>query len=372
MLAKRIPQASNMCVWSLFVTLFNIASVTVVIVNNEAYACSEFPKCTIDNATIITTANVTHTCSEIAKSSALREFSSIIRLFYRRRMAAKAKANDPEYSAVDQRPAYSADSSWNNSSSTDYENARAFQASNPPPQESTPSEEQLWGIRDRGFEAWVFVSSDPGSVSTIYEGVDKNDDTTLGINDTKIGVQFHPSQPGKDCAVLTDLPLALDANGTAMNREFFYFEVTVEEISFHPHSTVVSVGLATRPYPPFRMIGHQKFSVGYHSDDGHCFVNDSYGGRVFGSPFSKGSVVGVGYVQATGSVFFTLNGALVGEATTIEERVFHPYHAAVAADGPATLSVNFGQLPFTYANANPATAADQGGCNEMVTASRST
>ncbi|KAI8814913.1 hypothetical protein BJ742DRAFT_784875 [Cladochytrium replicatum] len=95
-----------------------------------------------------------------------------------------------------------------------------------------------------------------------------------------------------------------------------------------------------------------------------CFVNDSYGGRTFGSPYTKGSVVGVGYVFETGAVFFTLNGMLIGEAMTIEERVKHPYHAAVAADGPAMLSLNFGQSPFLYAIAKSSGSLD--GMNFLV------
>ncbi|KAI8814850.1 hypothetical protein BJ742DRAFT_192159 [Cladochytrium replicatum] len=344
---------------------------------------------------------VAHTCSEVAKASVYEaqldgesdNTATIIIIvvvvvlvlicagtfgwcFFKRRRALQAKVHDKEYTAApvypaiandndpypvysagvdEDRPAYSAESSWNNASSTVYENAKAFQVSSPPPSEPTPTAEQQWGIRDRGFGAFSFVTSDPANVSTTFDGAGIKSPTALGHSDIKIGVHFHPSQTGNDAAILSELPLGLDPNGAAMNREFYYFEVTVEELSFQPHSTIVSVGLATRPYPPFRMIGHNKYSVGYHSDDGRCFVNDSFGGRNFGSPFSQGNVVGCGYVQATGSVFFTLNGVLVGEATTIEERVLHPYHAAVAADGPARLSINFGQAPFMYENANPAT-----------------
>ncbi|KAI8814847.1 hypothetical protein BJ742DRAFT_766059 [Cladochytrium replicatum] len=378
---------------------------TVVIVNNEAYVCSEFLRCVSDNATIYTTANVPHTCYEVSVSQvyeaqlesansgdlsggsiALIVLGSLAGLFVigllaymlqkklRKRNKSKTKymehgivpppsvsgASDHYYDSNpvtyveddEAKPLYSSDASWNNASYSDYDRAKAYQSQFPPPNDPTPTADQQWMIQNQGIGAWAFVTDDPANVSTTLSAGSSNPAAT-GYSEIKVGVQFHPSQTGTDLSVMSELPLGLDPNGLAMKREFYYFEVTVEETSYSPHATIISVGLATRPYPPFRMIGHNKFSVGYHSDDGHCFVNDTYGGRNFGSPFSQGSVVGVGYVFGTGAVFFTLNGTLVGEATMLEERTLHPYCAAIASDGPARLSVNFGQAPFVYANANP-------------------
>ncbi|KAJ1563398.1 Rsp5p-dependent ubiquitination, sorting of cargo proteins at the multivesicular body, partial [Nowakowskiella sp. JEL0078] len=85
-------------------------------------------------------------------------------------------------------------------------------------------------------------------------------------------------------------------------------------------------------------------------DDGRAFENDYFGGRTFGSPFTKGQTVGCGYDPVSGSVYFTLEGILIGEAT--KSRSQRPYHAAVGADGRCTLRVNFGQRPFKYMAAN--------------------
>ncbi|KAI8983996.1 concanavalin A-like lectin/glucanase domain-containing protein [Mycotypha africana] len=111
--------------------------------------------------------------------------------------------------------------------------------------------------------------------------------------------------------------------------------------------TVLAIGLCTRPYPIFRMPGWNKFSVGFHSDDGHKFCDDATGGQPFGPSWGKkGDVIGCGYSPEYGNVYFTVNGMMVGQAFTGLQR--HYYYPSIGADGPATISVNFGQQPFKY------------------------
>ncbi|KAI8342785.1 concanavalin A-like lectin/glucanase domain-containing protein [Chlamydoabsidia padenii] len=122
-----------------------------------------------------------------------------------------------------------------------------------------------------------------------------------------------------------------------------YFEVTVDD---KQDNTVVSIGLATRPYPLFRMPGWNKHSVGYFSDDGNKFCDDPSGGQTFGPAWTKGDTVGCAYAVETGTVSFTLNGHLVGHAFSGLES--HVYYPSVASDGPASVRVNFGATPFKY------------------------
>ncbi|KAI8848413.1 hypothetical protein BC829DRAFT_393973 [Chytridium lagenaria] len=104
--------------------------------------------------------------------------------------------------------------------------------------------------------------------------------------------------------------------------------VTIRELS---KGTVVSIGLATKPYPPFRHIGWNRHSVGYHSDDGKYPVSMRV--RPLG-----------------GHVYYTRNGVLIGNATVHAD--FHDYHVAVAADGPCEMVVNVGGRAFAFEAAN--------------------
>jgi hypothetical protein len=123
-----------------------------------------------------------------------------------------------------------------------------------------------------------------------------------------------------------------------------YFEIKVVD---KPNPDVVlAIGLSTKPYPVFRMPGWNKFSIGYHSDDGHKFCDDATGGQDYGPSWTTGDVVGCGYCPEQGRVFFTLNGRMVGDAFQFLET--HAYYPTVGADGPATIHVNFGRERFHY------------------------
>lgn len=98
----------------------------------------------------------------------------------------------------------------------------------------------------------------------------------------------------------------------------------------------LAVGFAALPYPPFRMPGWHRGSLAVHSDDGHRYVNDRWGGKDFVRPWGfKGVTVGVGMRfsaaggakgKGTGSggieveCFFTRDGALEGSWDVNEER----------------------------------------------------
>ncbi|ORX95370.1 hypothetical protein K493DRAFT_157048, partial [Basidiobolus meristosporus CBS 931.73] len=106
-----------------------------------------------------------------------------------------------------------------------------------------------------------------------------------------------------------------------------------------------AVGLATRPYPYFRLPGWNIFSVGYHSDDGRKYVDDGYGGRDYALPFGVGDVIGCGYDCSGGGVFFTRNGVNLGCA---RKGMWHLVYPTLGADGNVDVQVNFGDSPFRY------------------------
>ncbi|KAG9290596.1 hypothetical protein G9A89_011559 [Geosiphon pyriformis] len=120
------------------------------------------------------------------------------------------------------------------------------------------------------------------------------------------------------------------------NEVLHYFEIKVIANAKH---TTIAIGLATKPYPSYRLPGWNLHSVGYHSDDGRKF-QESFGGRDYGPQWGKkGDVIGCGYLPDTGFVFFTKNGKDLGTAFTGTRHIWFP---TLGADGPCKIEVNFG------------------------------
>ncbi|CAG8464401.1 8756_t:CDS:2 [Paraglomus occultum] len=144
------------------------------------------------------------------------------------------------------------------------------------------------------------------------------------------------------------VPILVDDQTPDESKELHYFEVTVLS-NPKPKDTTIAIGLATKPYPPFRLPGWNLYSVGYHSDDGRKF-NDAYGGRDYGPEWGKvGDTVGCGYYPNTGFVFFTKNGENIGYAFTGMRYLWYP---TVGAHGPCKVKINFGDdEPFRYCEA---------------------
>ncbi|KAI8802375.1 hypothetical protein BJ742DRAFT_654189, partial [Cladochytrium replicatum] len=117
-----------------------------------------------------------------------------------------------------------------------------------------------------------------------------------------------------------------------------------------PSRTVLSIGVASTPYPPFRHIGKDLCSVGLYSEEGRITENGVESVPTFAKPVHVGTVIGCGYDASTGMVFFTSNGEFLGNGN--EEPMWRAFHAAVAADGECSFSVNFGQEEFLYDPAN--------------------
>ncbi|KAJ1537327.1 Rsp5p-dependent ubiquitination, sorting of cargo proteins at the multivesicular body [Nowakowskiella sp. JEL0078] len=250
----------------------------------------------------------------------------------------------------------------------DEEDIDQFLTRYPPPTDAFPPADDIAAIQSLGFDAYRFTP--PTSITSPFaqESPRQNSDDKLSVFD-RVEVRADGfSVEFKDmhafASVLGALPLVF-MNDAEKERNFFYFEVLVKDKHSH---TAISVGLATKPYPPFRLVGWSKYSVGYHSDDGRSFICNDNGvfGFIYATAGSEGGskgkkydvddVVGVGYFPERGSVFFTLNGQYLGEASggdLTKGESQHPYHAAIGANGAASLLVNFGQNgPFKYEPAN--------------------
>lgn len=146
------------------------------------------------------------------------------------------------------------------------------------------------------------------------------------------------------CCVQSNLPLP-------KLNEVYYWEAKMYEL---PPGTTVSIGLATKPFPSFRMPGWNKHSVGYFSIDGFKSTAFPFMSTSYGPALAEGDVLGVGYRPRSGTVFFTRNGKRLPDAFTglgyglSAGNVF----PTVAADGVAAVHVNLGQAGFVFIEAN--------------------
>jgi hypothetical protein len=95
--------------------------------------------------------------------------------------------------------------------------------------------------------------------------------------------------------VLSSIPLyfaAVDHPGFTGRQKTIYFEIVIKSIG--NANSGIAIGFSAKPYPPWRLPGWHRSSIGVHGDDGRRFVNDSWGGRDFVPAFRRGETVGLG------------------------------------------------------------------------------
>ncbi|KAG1319146.1 hypothetical protein G6F62_011989 [Rhizopus arrhizus] len=137
----------------------------------------------------------------------------------------------------------------------------------------------------KGVMAWKFMEEDTTQDSE-YE-------SNAAIMDDSYTVVFCQGQG----SIMTNLPVPL--------QELSYWEIKI--LQLHKEDKV-AIGLATKPYPRWRLPGWHKHSIAYHSDSGSVYVSNSINERPYGPPIKEGDVVGIGYLYQSGTVFFTKNG----------------------------------------------------------------
>ncbi|KAI0043214.1 SPRY-domain-containing protein [Auriscalpium vulgare] len=208
---------------------------------------------------------------------------------------------------------------------TSYQRAKQYQLQYPPNSQPTDiTLSQFLSIQEKGVSAWSF---DPD-----YEMV-----SSLLVH-ARTELTFLPD-PSSATSVQSNLPLP-------KLNEVYYWEVKMFDL---PVTTNIAVGLATKPYPSFRLPGHNRYSVAYHSN-GDKSHNYPFTGQSFASSLKDGDVVGIGYRPRSGTVFFTRNGRKLEDAF-IGLNNFNLF-PTIGADGPCSLHVNLGQAGFVFIEAN--------------------
>ncbi|CAO1638152.1 unnamed protein product [Parajaminaea phylloscopi] len=191
---------------------------------------------------------------------------------------------------------------------------------------------QFLSIQEKGVSAWSF-EPDYEANSSCY--VEARTEITFVADGEGMA-----AQEGGGCSVQSNLPLP-------KINEVYYWEA---KMFTKPESTNISLGLATKPYPSFRMPGWSKYSVGYFSQDGFKSHNYPFAAQSYGPAYLQGDVIGVGYRPRTGTVFFTRNGKKLEDAFVGLNR--YNLFPTVGSDGPAEVHINLGQAGFVFIEAN--------------------
>ncbi|PSK36166.1 hypothetical protein B9Z65_5981 [Elsinoe australis] len=204
---------------------------------------------------------------------------------------------------------------------TEYLRAKAFVQANPPESLQTDiSLSQFLAIQEKGVSAWEFEPE--LEIANCFV-------------EQRTEIEFFDSE----CSVQSNLPIP-------KQNEVYYWEAKIYD---KPESTLISIGVTTKPYPLFRLPGWHRFSLAYTST-GQRRYNQPFHGTNYAPIYEQGDVIGCGYRPRTGTLFFTRNGKKLEDvAHGLKSQNFFP---TVGANGPCNVHVNFGQMGFVFIEAN--------------------
>ncbi|CDO75265.1 hypothetical protein BN946_scf184967.g18 [Trametes cinnabarina] len=215
--------------------------------------------------------------------------------------------------------------SVNDSERRSYLRSKEWQLQHPP--NSMPTDitlSQFLSIQEKGVSAWSFEPDFEALSSLLVHA--------------RTELTFLPD-PLCASSVQSNLPLP-------KLNEVYYWEAKMFDL---PPTTNVAIGLATKPYPWFRLPGLSRYSVAYHSN-GDKSHNFPFTATPCGPSLKEGDVLGVGYRPRSGTVFFTKNGRKLEDAYTgLTSWNLFP---TIGADGPCSIHVNLGQSGFVFIEAN--------------------
>jgi hypothetical protein len=115
----------------------------------------------------------------------------------------------------------------------------------------------------------------------------------------------------------------------------------------------ISVGIACPSFPLRRkQPGWDRFSFGYHGDDGNFFHGDGIG-EPMGPSFGVGDTIGCGIIYQPLStrgcrLFFTKNGEHVGAYVLQSCFATLPWFPIVGLDSYSPVELNYGHRPFVF------------------------
>ncbi|CCD26500.1 Ear1p NDAI_0H03270 [Naumovozyma dairenensis CBS 421] len=201
-------------------------------------------------------------------------------------------------------------------------------------------------IEEEGAGAWEFQ---PNS--------NLPNDTIIIENKTEITFLNY----NYDASIMTNLPIPCIKQQKVYYLEFKIFELENSNSTTtldYSNNEILSFGLATNPYPYFRLPGRHHHSISYDSNGARRF-NDSFKlpselSNIF-PQMERGDVIGIGYRVRSGTVFFTRNGKKLNEKPIgghIKNWKLKYIYPIVGTNVPCKIHVNLGTYGFVFTEAN--------------------
>lgn len=146
----------------------------------------------------------------------------------------------------------------------------------------------------------IYAAVQEGDVNLVKPREMRGDVVKMGI-----GSFQGKAKSSRDALLVTSLPLYFaseDHPSANQGNKIIYFEVETVSIGAkkpgrggrEEEDSGLCLGFCAQPYPTWRLVGHERASLGVHGDDGRRFINDSYGGIDFTGPFQEGDILGIG------------------------------------------------------------------------------
>ena len=103
----------------------------------------------------------------------------------------------------------------------------------------------------------------------------------------------------KDACLVSSSPLYFamaDVPSQKETMKTIYFELKVRSLGRGrgAEDCSIAIGYCAMPYPTWRLPGWERGSLAVHSDDGRRYINNTWGGKDFTSPFQTGDTIGLG------------------------------------------------------------------------------
>uniref|UniRef100_A0A8C4QD96 RAN binding protein 9 n=1 Tax=Eptatretus burgeri TaxID=7764 RepID=A0A8C4QD96_EPTBU len=175
------------------------------------------------------------------------------------------------------------------------------------------------------------VNEEDTSLPRSWSPKDKFSYIGLSQNNLRVHYKGHGKTPKDAASVRATHPIPAACG-------IYYFEV---KIVSKGRDGYMGIGLSAQGVNMNRLPGWDKFSYGYHGDDGHSFCS-SGSGQPYGPTFTTGDVVGCCVNLINNTCFYTKNGHSLGT-------FFPNLYPTVGLQTPGeVVEANFGQRPFVF------------------------
>ncbi|KAF9167408.1 hypothetical protein DFQ26_004738 [Actinomortierella ambigua] len=129
------------------------------------------------------------------------------------------------------------------------------------------------------------------------------------------------------------------------NCNVFYFEITIDRFN---GKSAISIGVASKTLRKNCQVGWDLDSWGYHSDDGHLYFGNGKQNIEYSFEYNEGDTVGCGVNFMDRTVFFTLNGDMLGVAFRFIKDSIPLYPAIALSQSGTEINANFGDQTFLF------------------------